>query len=510
MRAIFDASPVGIVSLEIENDSYEIYDCNFAYCHMNGYAREELLGQKIGIFDCAREKARVVGLDLIDSAEPLSFIFPTEFEVGGTFTNPTAWHKRKDGIIIAIEYASTVILINGKKMILGIDRDITLRRREEHLDYDRNRVLELIATGADVKQSLVSLEALVEGQLVGITCAFIVVKTLEVESRASPHSPDEYSSRADAATQTFWNASTEHGQTIFEKVELEKSVLLQRAVSYPNDFPLLIHLDPTGAARLRKNNEEGAEDVLFAALGNAKRCWLKPVIGSHGVLGILVLWSDEAAVDSKEGDDVQSMSVTFEDRFGKVVNIALRLAAIAIEQHTMSQRLEFQAERDLLTGLPNRFLFEDRLAHALSRAKRKNERLALLFLDLDGFKTVNDRWGHHCGDCVLQEVALRVQSCVRASDTLARLGGDEFTLILSDIQNDGDAEKVAKKISAALSQPFLVENQQTQITASIGIAFAPDDGDNLRKLMRNADSAMYRVKESGKNRYEIYEETRAG
>jgi diguanylate cyclase (GGDEF)-like protein len=387
---------------------------------------------------------------------------------------------------------------------LGIDRDVTQRRREEHLDYDRNRVLELIATGAPFEQSLASLEKLVEGQLVGVSCAFIVSETPKSELRGSLHTRNEQFPVADATTQSGWRVATGHRHAALNNLELEESTLLQHAIIHPNTLQLPIDNDQDSEASLRQANDDFAQDVLLSALGAVKRCWLQPIFGNQGALGVLILWSDLSADGAKQIEEFQSANATFEDRLGKVLEIAIRLARIAIEQHAMSRRLEYQAQRDLLTGLPNRYLFEDRLTHALNQAKRKKERLAVLFLDLDGFKTVNDRWGHHCGDCVLQEVALRIQNCVRASDTVARLGGDEFTLILSDIQNDDDAEKVAKKISEALGQPFLVENIETHITASIGIAFAAGNGDNLKNLMRNADSAMYRVKESGKNRYEIY------
>jgi diguanylate cyclase (GGDEF)-like protein len=168
------------------------------------------------------------------------------------------------------------------------------------------------------------------------------------------------------------------------------------------------------------------------------------------------------------------------------------------------QQLQFLATHDLLTELPNRFLFNDRLQHALTKAKRYHSSFAALFLDLDGFKEVNDSFGHQKGDLVLQQVAKRLKSCVRESDTLARLGGDEFSYILEDIQDEQTAFGISHKILTMLAEPFLVDGKEALVTASIGISLYPEDGDDTEALLKKADSAMYKAKEAGGNTCTCY------
>lgn len=166
--------------------------------------------------------------------------------------------------------------------------------------------------------------------------------------------------------------------------------------------------------------------------------------------------------------------------------------------------LEFLAHHDPLTELPNRMLFEDRLSHALQTAHRQQGMVALLFLDLDRFKIINDTMGHQCGDTLLQMVAERLQGCLREQDTVARLGGDEFTIILENIHDIDEITAVAKKIQAALASPIYIDGQQFYITTSIGISLYPNDGTNSEALVKNADTAMYRAKEKGRNNHEFY------
>lgn len=163
-----------------------------------------------------------------------------------------------------------------------------------------------------------------------------------------------------------------------------------------------------------------------------------------------------------------------------------------------------QANFDALTGLPNRNLFADRLSQALSRAGRLQQRGALLFIDLDRFKLVNDTLGHSAGDLLLQETSIRIKDCLRRSDTAARLGGDEFAIIIPEIQHPSDVEGVAHKILESLAQPFNLDEHEAFVSGSIGITIYPDDGHEAELLVRNADSAMYKAKEHGRNTYQFY------
>lgn len=168
------------------------------------------------------------------------------------------------------------------------------------------------------------------------------------------------------------------------------------------------------------------------------------------------------------------------------------------------ERIKHLAECDHLTGLPNRALFKDRLDQAMHRTKRNKKSIALLFIDLDEFKSVNDTFGHQVGDELLQEVAQRLMSCVREQDTVARLGGDEFMLILESLVEKEDATLVAKKVIKSLSNRIQLGRHEASIGASIGISIYPDDGLDSESLIKHADIAMYKAKNKGKNQYQYY------
>jgi diguanylate cyclase (GGDEF)-like protein/PAS domain S-box-containing protein len=169
------------------------------------------------------------------------------------------------------------------------------------------------------------------------------------------------------------------------------------------------------------------------------------------------------------------------------------------ERKQAEELIYHQAYHDPLTDLPNRTLFKDRLGLAMIHAKRKNTELAVMFIDLDRFKLVNDNLGHVKGDDLLQQVAARLKECLRESDTLARLGGDEFTVVLPELRTPDDARVTAAKVLERLHRPFKLDDHEVHISASIGIAMYPRDGESIDELLRNADIAMYQVKDQGKN-----------
>jgi diguanylate cyclase (GGDEF)-like protein len=162
------------------------------------------------------------------------------------------------------------------------------------------------------------------------------------------------------------------------------------------------------------------------------------------------------------------------------------------------------AEHDFLTGLPNRALLTDRLAQAMALAQRHGKKVALMYLDIDNFKHINDSLGHAIGDLLLQSVAQRLLTCVRLSDTVSRQGGDEFVVMLPDAEDVPDVAHTAKKLIAAVAKPHLVADHQLHITLSIGISLYPDDGKDVETVFRNADIAMYQAKKSGRNNYKMF------
>jgi diguanylate cyclase (GGDEF)-like protein len=186
-----------------------------------------------------------------------------------------------------------------------------------------------------------------------------------------------------------------------------------------------------------------------------------------------------------------------------ILNHVRVFSDISLLKQTQS-KLEQLASFDTLTGLPNRRLLQDRLEQALLRSTRNRVSMALMFIDLDGFKEVNDTLGHDVGDLLLREVALRLADCARASDTIGRFGGDEFLIVLEDAVLPEDAAAVGARIVAALVAPFHLNGQVVCTAASIGIALAPADGATATILLKNADMAMYEAKRGGRNRYAFY------
>jgi len=191
------------------------------------------------------------------------------------------------------------------------------------------------------------------------------------------------------------------------------------------------------------------------------------------------------------------------DREGRVTHF-ISTGKDVTERMQTQERLQYMAQHDALTELPNRLLLLDRLKQSLARARWHQRLVAILFIDLDRFKTINDTLGHEAGDRLLQLLAERFNRAVREGDTVARFGGDEFVILLDDVATEQDVGMVAQKVLDALAAPFNIENQGLYITASIGVSLFPGDGEDSGALLKNADVAMYRAKELGKNTYQFY------
>jgi diguanylate cyclase (GGDEF)-like protein/PAS domain S-box-containing protein len=213
--------------------------------------------------------------------------------------------------------------------------------------------------------------------------------------------------------------------------------------------------------------------------------------------------SYEVKVLRKDGQEVWvSLAASPVEHGGKPA--ALAIAFDITERKRTEQRVRNLAYHDSLTGLPNRRLFNDRLTVALAQSHRHGQPLAVLFLDLDHFKLINDSFGHALGDRLLQRAALRLMGCVREGDTVARLGGDEFILLLPGLGRPEDVGRVADKVLEALRQPFPLDHRDLLVSASMGVSVYPDDGTDVDTLVSNADMAMYRAKEKGRDNFQAY------
>lgn len=225
-----------------------------------------------------------------------------------------------------------------------------------------------------------------------------------------------------------------------------------------------------------------------------------PLVGHK--LNTTGIWEGEIWNRRKDGEEyaVWQLIHTIYDDDGNVLK-RVALFSIVTEQKRTEENIRRQAYYDLLTGLPNRRLFHDRLGLEIRKANRANLPIALLFIDLDYFKEVNDTLGHDVGDMLLQEIARRISACVRGSDTVARLGGDEFTVILSELPNTRHVEDVAQKIVSSLAEPYHIDKEIVHVSASIGITLYPNDANGISALMKNADQAMYIAKNKGRNQF---------
>jgi two-component system CheB/CheR fusion protein len=215
-------------------------------------------------------------------------------------------------------------------------------------------------------------------------------------------------------------------------------------------------------------------------------------------------WQGEVVNRRKSGETFPqwlTVNAVLDERLA-LQNYVLMFSDITAIKHSQ-ERIEFIANHDELTGLPNRGLLTDRLRHALAQAKRRQDKVAVLFIDLDNFKNVNDTLGHDIGDLLLVEASQRLQSCVRDSDTLARLGGDEFVALLSGVSLE-ETNTIASRVVDFMSASFPIQGNNLFVSASIGISIFPDDGEDSVTLLKNADTAMYRAKERGRNQYQYF------
>jgi len=203
--------------------------------------------------------------------------------------------------------------------------------------------------------------------------------------------------------------------------------------------------------------------------------------------------------------DLSTTLAPLRDASGTVTGY-LAIAADITARKAAEQQVEFLAYRDVLTGLPNRLLLQDRFGQAIAHAERSHSKVALVFLDLDNFKTINDSLGHAVGDALLREIARRLGECVRETDTISRQGGDEFLLVLSDLAGTEAIPPVLLKIRERLQSPFTVDGHELTTSASIGVALYPDDGRDFETLLKKADTAMYRAKDAGRNHYRFFDE----
>jgi diguanylate cyclase (GGDEF)-like protein/PAS domain S-box-containing protein len=256
--------------------------------------------------------------------------------------------------------------------------------------------------------------------------------------------------------------------------------------------------------------EEAAGQQLtevFKVIDATTRKPIVPCLEFEVGKGRTVILPPNCVLLTRDGHEwpIEDSAAPIHDRAGRVAGLVVVFHDVS-EAQAMADRMSHLARHDILTSLPNRALLEDRLEQGIALAQRHSRRLAVLFIDLDRFKHINDSVGHLMGDKLLKAVALRITSCVRSSDTVSRQGGDEFIVLLSEVAHAEDAALIAEKIRLAVLEPYALSSHQLQLTTSIGASVYPEDGTDPESLIQCADTAMYHAKDKGRNNSQFFKE----
>ena len=221
-------------------------------------------------------------------------------------------------------------------------------------------------------------------------------------------------------------------------------------------------------------------------------------------IGVLQDITEQTNIENSLREARDSLEAMVKSRTRKLAATVKQLKQEVREREKIAAELDFLANHDALTGLPSLRLCKDRLEHSLAEARRNRQMSAVMFLDLDGFKAINDEFGHEFGDLVLKATADRIRNEIRETDTVARIGGDEFVIILSRLPDTAIAERIAGSLIEEIVRPIQIESNSVAVSASIGISLYPEDGATAEALIRAADKAMYQVKREGKNSFGFY------
>jgi diguanylate cyclase (GGDEF)-like protein/PAS domain S-box-containing protein len=246
---------------------------------------------------------------------------------------------------------------------------------------------------------------------------------------------------------------------------------------------------------------------VFQVIDATTRERIVPFLEFEVAKGRTIVLPPNCVLVRRDGHEspIEDSAAPIHDRAGHVAGLVVVFHDVS-EAQAMARRMTHIAEHDILTSLPNRGLLDDRLEQGIALAQRHSRRLAILFIDLDHFKHINDSLGHLIGDQLLRAVALRITPCVRGSDTVSRQGGDEFIVLLSEISHAEDAALIADKIRLAVLEPYTIADHFLHLTASIGVSIYPEDGANPESLIQCADTAMYHAKEKGRNRSQFFKD----
>lgn len=514
----------------------QLIEASDSFFERLGYRREELNGRDVTVWDAAHDPDELVAWHRKAVDGQKHFALETR-------------HRRKDGSIFDVEISCFPIDLDGKRAMFASARDITDRKKAEHELaqsearfrnlFERNSCVMVILDPeitrvVDANEAAVAFYGYPRERLIAMPLAEISLMSREemaaeqalakregraycnfrhrlasgeirdVEVYRTPVVLDDApmlvsivhdvtdrkhaEARLKLAASVFTHANEGIMITDAAGTILEVNDMLCRITGYDRDE--VIGQNP----RMFKSGRQTYEDYV--------RVWKILVETGH--------WSGEIWNRRKNGEvfaELQTISAVY-GADGKVQNyVALFTDITQMKNH--QQQLQRIAHYDALTGLPNRVLLSDRLRQALVQGERRGTSVAVVYIDLDGFKAINDTHGHDAGDALLIAVANRMQAALRQGDTLARIGGDEFVAVLGDLQDFADCEQVLARLLRAASDPVEITQGVVRVSASIGVAVYPADDGDADQLMRHADQAMYKAKQTGKNRYCLFESDRA-
>jgi diguanylate cyclase (GGDEF)-like protein/PAS domain S-box-containing protein len=454
-RAVAEAASDAIIIID---ESNRIVYANPSVEAIFGYRPSDLLDQPLAMLipDClwrGRKEALLQNGAAGDRRSPASRL------------EARAIHK--NGHEMQLEISIGQFRFSGNYFFTAIARDVTERKKAEALKHGQNELLEMIAMGAPIEAVFDRLIRLIESQIPRMIGSILLLSDdgVHVRHATAPNLPPGYVEAINGAA-IGPNAGS-CGSAIYRGESIIVTDIMK---------------DPLW---------EGYRSI--AAPYGLRACWSTPIFSSQGtVLGSFAMYYREPR--SPQEADL------------RLAGVASHMASIAIERHQAEKRISHIAHHDALTGLPNRLLLHSSLTQAIANAQRHGEMMAVLFIDLDNFKRINDSLGHHVGDLLLQIAAQRLQACIRQGDILARLGGDEFVLVLSSLGQGGEAALVADKALKALDSAFEAAGHELHVGGSIGISIYPADGQDAETLMRSADTAMYHAKENGRGNYQFFTE----
>jgi len=421
--------------------------CNTRFAEMLGWAPEELIGQGGEVIYPSRESYETLGalaVPVLGAGRQLDI----EWEI-----------RRRDGSTFPCRLiAKAINAANTQQGTIWIAEDLTERKRQ----------------AGEMTRLLREQELVLDNASVGI--AFARQRKLQ---RCNPRLAEMFGYEPD------------------EMVGRDSAILFGSQAEYDAEADLMY-------ARLAQGSTYAVERRLRRRDGSEFWCRLvvkalDPARPEEGTIGMF----DDVSAEHAAREALERAGA---DRTRELVSANRRLEAEIADRRQAETRAQHLADHDPLTGLPNRRLLEDRLTQAIARGGRNQKPIAVMFVDLDRFKAINDTLGHVVGDALLKEVAERLVKQLRVGDTVCRIGGDEFVVVLPEVTRSSDAAGVAQKIIDAVALPITVQDRELQVSVSIGISVFPDDGGDAETLIRNADAAMYHAKGTGRALYQYFTE----